>query len=440
MSYSAMSISSRKSIMTERCMVGYVKKSCVYLIRKARSCIFLFGYHYPMTIIAGLLSMFAVSVLWLIQPIVKLKVGCIASERIGEFAGNIDLFLKRREMCGAPSRVRHIFLAGKVCNRQLMTMCRRHICVVESRMLHTLFRYSEALWKKTSFCEPLEWNCKEYYKVRNAKNTLTFLHSEVEKGECFLKSLGLRPNKDWFVCIFSRDPAYLETAFPKNAFISRDWSYHDHRNSDIDTYRAAVREIIDRGGYVIRMGQHVGKPFEFVHEKVIDYAMRYREDFLDIYLMAHCRFVLGVLSGICDVPMMFSVPRICVNTTPAFDRPPCQNALFIPKKIRRLESKEWVPYQEVMLKTPIRDMPLLWDSRVFSSEGYEYVDNSEQDILDVTREMLDKLEGSFTETEANRALQEKYFNLFPSDHWAAGVKTPVGQDFIRKNSALFASV
>jgi len=64
-------------------------------------------------------------------------------------------------------------------------------------------------------------------------------------------------------------------------------------------------------------------------------------------------------------------------------------------------------------------------------------DNSEQEICDVTQEMIERLEGTFKQDKEDRIRVEKYFDLFPADHWAAGVKTPIGRDFLRNNWHLF---
>lgn len=410
------------------------------IYEKFRPSLIRYGYTYPMTVAGVVLSAIAMGVFWLLYPVVNIRVAGMISQRIGHFACNTDLFFRRRQIHGIPVRTFTIFLAGSVSNRQLMTMWKRYLFIIESRLLRGLFHHSEWLWQKTRFYDPLEWNSNEYHEFHAARRTLSFTPLEEERGRDSLRKMGLDPDTDWFVCIYARDAAYMNNIFAKKAFNKRDWSYHDYRNADIDTFRQAIQYIVDRGGYVFRMGHHVEKPLGFKHERVIDYAITSRDDFMDIYLMAHCRFVLGTTSGICDVAMIFDVPRICVNTAPPYVPPYSKNCVFIPKKIRRAGTGRWVPFSEFILKTKELLTPMLWYSHAFAKEGYEYVDNSEEEILAVTREMMERLEGGFRTDEMDQKLQETYFGLFPDDHWAASIKTPMGRDFIRDNRALMGDM
>lgn len=403
---------------------------------KIRPYLIKYGYNYPMTVVGVAVSVIAMGAFWILYPVVKIKVAGLVSQRIGHFACNTDLFFRRRQLYGIPRRTFYIFLAGASSNHQLLTMWKRHMFIIQSRLLRGLYHHTEWLWQKTRFCDPLVWNSNEYYEFHAAKRTLQFTPQEEERGRSCLKKMGLNPDKDWFVCIYARDSAYMNTVFANKAFNKRDWSYHDYRNADIDTFRLAVQYIVDRGGYVFRMGHHVEKAFNFKHDHVFDYAVNGRDEFMDIYLMSHCKFVLGTTSGICDVAMIFDVPRICVNTTPSFVPPYSKNCLFIPKKIRRRETGEMVPFGEFIGRTKNFLEPMLWYSHAFSAAGYRYVDNDEQEILAITKEMMERLEGRFCPSETDQKLQKAYFDLFPGDHWAASIKTPMGRDFIRENESL----
>lgn len=409
------------------------------LYEKIRPSLIQYGYRYPLTIAGTIVSLIAMGVFWVLYPFVKIKVAGMISQRIGHFAGNTDLFFRRRQIYGIPPRTFYIFLAGSVCNRQLMTMWKRHLFIVENRLLRGLFNYSEWLWQKTRFYGSLDWNSNEHYEFHAGKPTLAFTPQEEERGRSFLKKKGLNPDTDWFVCIYARDAEYMKTVFSRKAFNKRDWSYHDYRNADINTFNLAVQHIVDQGGYVFRMGQHVEKAFDFKHEHVFDYAVHDRDDFLDIYLMARCRFVLGTTAGICDVAMLFDVPRICVDTAPPCVPPHGKANLFIPKKIKRAATGEYVPFSEFIQKTKDQLTPMLWYSQAVANAGYEYENNSEHEILMVTQEMMERLAGEFKPTEQDLEQQKAYFDLFPKDHWAACIKTPVGRDFMRENPFLFSS-
>ncbi len=399
------------------------------------------AYTYPLRVVGAVGSAFVLLALWLLSPIVIIKVGGLTAQRIGHLALNTDLFLRKRQLYGTPKKTIHLFLAGSVANRQLLTMFRRHLTIVENRLLRGLFEQSKWLWKRTQFLEPLEMHSNEYPEFNLAKATLHFTPAEEEKGKAELRKMGIHPEKDWFICIFARDPVYIDTVFANGKghriFGQKDWSHHDFRNVDIDTFRLAIEYIVGLGGYLLRMGHHVQKPLGYKHEKVIDYAVKYRTDFMDIYLAAKCRFFLGTSSGICDLPMIFDVPRICVNEAPPKADATGKNCLAIPKKIKRRHTKEYVSFGEIIRLTKKMYDPVILDGRRFYEKGYEYEDNTAEDILDVTKEMIERLEGKFVQSDEDKAMLRKYHALFPDEHWSAQVKTPVGREFLRKNRQLF---
>lgn len=73
---------------------------------------------------------------------------------------------------------------------------------------------------------------------------------------------------------------------------SRDWSYHNYRDSDVSTYIKAAEAIAEMGYTVFRMGALVKEPLVSKHPKVIDYATNgMRTEFLDIFLVHTALFV-----------------------------------------------------------------------------------------------------------------------------------------------------
>ena len=54
-----------------------------------------------------------------------------------------------------------------------------------------------------------------------------------------------------FVLVYNRDSGYLKKTF------KFDLSYHDFRNSSIENYLLAVKELTKKGYFVIRVGKNV---------------------------------------------------------------------------------------------------------------------------------------------------------------------------------------
>ncbi len=151
--------------------------------------------------------------------------------------------------------------------------------------------------------------------------------------------------------------------------------------------------------------------------------------------ISHCRFVLGTTSGICDIAMLFDVPRIGTNWLPLGSAPWGRHCLFIPTLLRDRGSGQLLPFERFLEDTRGPKSDLLWSP--LNRVRFVFEDNAPEDILAVTEEMMARLDGNFTESEEDRAMQARYLARFPADHWSAEVRTPMGRDFLAKHQAYF---
>jgi len=143
---------------------------------------------------------------------------------------------------------------------------------------------------------------------------LALTDSDHERGWQCLRTLGV-PADAWFVGLHVREGR-------KRSRGARD--------ADIDTYRLAIESIVNRGGWVIHMGNPSMTPFPPMAQ-VIDYAhSKVRSDWMDVFLWARCRFFIGTPSGPAWVPPTFGIPCVATNWTYLSRRWFGQD-LFIPK-------------------------------------------------------------------------------------------------------------
>ena len=311
-------------------------------------------------------------------------------------------------------------------------MFKRKLLILESTTFWPLKIFPYWLLKKTRFYIAERCNSNEFLEFNYGSPLLEFTPAEKIKGRRFLmEKMGINQDKNWFVCLFARDITYLKT------YSDVDASAHDFRNSDIDTYIKAVQYIIDKGGYVVRMGSVVNKPMSFKHEKFIDYSITCRDDFMDIYLPAHCKFFLGNHSGMTDISTIFHVPRVIVNLAVVGQPPLGKNDIFIPKKVRSIKSRQFINIKNLLQQTCDQSVPFLRDGHKFWEMGYEYVDNTEDDIQKAAKEMYERIEGSFVQSASDKERLQKYYDAIPENHWAKQVKTPIGRDFLEENSELY---
>ncbi|MBL78790.1 MAG: hypothetical protein CMH70_01905 [Nitrosomonadaceae bacterium] len=376
----------------------------------------------------------AVLILWILKPVFWLKIGRLTNARIGHLASNTDLFLRRRQLGIYPDGPFYCFLCDptQLANRQLLTMWKRVIPVYESRVLSLVFVGMLPILKRSPFYQDLKMQFNEYYEFNNAKPSLYFTPDEIEKGRKLLKKMNVNFDKDEFICIFARDNAYLQHALPGN-----DWSYHDVRNSEIDSLIETAKYLIDKGYVVIRMGSIVKKPINFSHEKMVDYPYSgYRSDFLDIFIAGHCKFMISAgTSGINDLATIFDRPMLAVNIAEFCYTPFTKNCLYTPKKYKNIDTGEHLNFKDTLkLHSYLRK----YTTSYTSTSGLEAIENSSQDTLEATKEMLARSEGRFRYSPEDERLIQAYHKLWDESGslWAPN-KTPIGIAWLKKNRDLY---
>ena len=371
----------------------------------------------------------AIIILWVLKPFVWIKVGCLYYGRIGHLALNTDLFMRRRQLGIYPDGPFYCFLSNpkNLVNRQLLNMWKRVIPVYESRVLCWLYYGMLPLLKRTPFYQDLPMNSNEYYELNNAKPSIYFTPDEIEKGHKFLSQMNVDLDKDKFVCIFARDSAYLKHSYPFN-----NWGYHNARNSDIDSLIETAKYLIEKGFIVIRIGSITNKPISFSHEKMIDYPYSgHQNDFLDIFLQAHCYFTVSAgNSGCVDVGTIFDTSRLVVNMGELDHCPWGKNSLYFPKKYKYSNTKDYLLFKN------IRKLGPFWNN--LTEFGLEAEEASPQEILDATKEMLARVEGTYKPSPESEELMQAYHKLWEeSGLCGSPIKTPIGSAWLKKNQALY---
>lgn len=372
----------------------------------------------------------------MLLPFVRLRFALLRTERLGHFALEPDLFLRRRWIryrSRRASRDFTIFIRGYFppANEQLLKMWQRELFIVHLPLLHYVLRETKALWLRSYFYTSIDLVANEYDEFNVAPPTLRFTPDEEAEGRGQLAEWGIDLDRDWFVCIFARDDKYLKNLDPRS-----DFGYHDYRNSDIDTLNPAIHEIVRRGGFVLRMGFHVGKPLSIKSDRVIDYAVAHRSDFMDIFLSAKCRLFLGSAAGISNVSIIFDRPCLGVNFTPFGSGPIGKESLFIPKLVADVSTRTRLTFGALLRDFSQNSDPKIGDGKLAFLQGYQYIDNTAEEILAVTREMLDRLDNKYEPAREMVDLQRRYAELVPTDHWCVGVKTPIGGDFLKLHEEL----
>lgn len=390
---------------------------------------------------------FAQIYMWFLNLKQSTKVTTLITCRIGHLGLNTDLFVRQRKD-GANERV--IFLAPLPISNDFLLQRWSDIIEVVCYDKQPFFARFLSLLSlfRSKYAFELPYNGNEYDVYCNTKSDFYFTDAEKQEGDRILEEMGVG-NNDWFVCVFARDSAYLDKTFGEliNSAGERGWSYHDYRDSDIDSLNLAIDEILARGGFVVRLGKVVAKAMSYKHEKVIDYPLsEWRSDFMDLYLQYRAKFILSSsTSGATDVCSLFDTPYCGVNM-PTYWNMPYKNTIQIPKTYRHKQSgkmvglKEWIKLVETQ-KADIHygcdyEDPTqlsIWHSGFYIKNELEIINNTPEEILDLTKEMFERLDGSFIQSDEDKKRQEKYLAINATYLPVKECKNPYGRDFLAKN-------
>jgi len=374
---------------------------------------------FPFTLIFGFF-------IKLIRPFFLIRWSPVVNTRIGHHAANLDMyFLEKNEKIFKP-KMKYLdifYKPGLVsANKQIEKMWDKKIFTLPWFVIYPL----EILRKKGFFNEDhaFETTARDEHSLLNySKPILKFNSGELERGEKFLKSYGLNLESK-FVCLHARDNIYLD---------DKKYNYHRFRNSKIETFKLACNFLASKNIFVFRMGKKVEKKISFESERIIDYASTHnRSDFLDVFLGARCSFWLATGSGIDSLAQIFRRPIAYVNQTPiGYISTTQKNALVIFKKYFDRKNKKKISISDLKKKK----LAFVMHGDDFSKKDIDILDNTEEEILELTKEMVERINIKFWESfPETKKLQENFWKIFPYDKKLHGNKTShIGKNFLEKN-------
>ena len=354
----------------------------------------------------------------------------VFTDRIGHLAAELDCFLKEQALGKLPSR-RWFMLAPphRVSNRCLLDYWCPHIVVVTSPLLCAVLN-AMTWWRGLMVFDVSSYVLRlnataTYYAVcaewGNRPPLLQLSQGDRARGWDALESMGV-PRDAWFVCLQARE----------GGFSPIDEVLHQHRNSDVLKLAPAIEFITSHGGWCVRMGDPSTKPLPRLPQ-VIDYAHHSAQsEWMDIFLCASCRFFLGNSSGLSIVSSIFGVPGALVNMIPMSCLGYAPRDVSIPKLLHRKDESDYLSFGEIF-KSPVANYRL---ARLYQDASIEIEENSAEDILALTREMFDRVEGQTAYNEGDRALQQRFHLLLRPGHYGYGAVSRVGAAFLRKYEQL----
>lgn len=354
----------------------------------------------------------------------------VFTERIGHLAIEPDCLLKE-QMLGLIPKQKWIILAppGRVANEHLLRYWEpfflifrgRIICfVLESMSQWGIMRYSISRYTLAIS------NAQASYRIQaqwgDRAPLLALAKPDEEWGIQALRQMGL-PEGAWFACVHAREAGFSPI----------DEELHAHRNSSIEATVPAIREITQRGGWVIRIGDPSMKPLSPLPQ-VIDYAHHpIKCERLDMILCAKARFILGNTSGIALVGTVFGVPCALANMIPFPALGLGPKDISIPKLLWSETLSRYLSYKEIL------DAPIscYMYARLYRESKIRVEENSAEDIRRLALEMIQRLENP-SQNNFNTEQQSIPVNqILKPHHYGYGGISTISSYFVQHHKGLF---
>lgn len=349
--------------------------------------------------------------------------------RIGHLAGEVDCFLKMRELDLINMKYKYfIFVNPIICNNAFWQLIKNSINVINNPILCFGLRSMCAgpgiRFDVSKYLLAINGAAK-YYEVCRIWSERPPIFSlgedNLRLGSKLLIDLGVPPNSS-YVCIHIRSPGYAKD----------DDGVHSHRNFSMESMNEAIDKIISRGYFCILMGDPSSPKIQKTRN-IIDYAhSAFKNDINDIFLCATAKFFLGNSSGLFIVSTVFGVPSALTNMLPFTCTGFTIKDLSIPKLLKRLTTKKYLNYSEI-LSSGVAEYR---NSKQYEINNIEVVSNTSDEILNLVSDMFFLLDGDISVDEI-RKINEKFIDNLRPNSYCYKTSSFISPSFLKKHNNIF---
>ena len=271
----------------------------------------------------------------------------------------------------------------------------------------------------------------EVFKILSKKKIISFGFNEEIKDR-IISDL----TKKEILLFHCRDESYKKKVF------ETDLSYHDYRNEDLRIYENALNKVNKKKNYsTVRFGS-IGEKKCQKENGIFDYTFsKFRNQFNDIHLMKNCKIYIGTGSGPDTLALNFQKPIVFINWIHLPNLFTFQNNIVaIFKKIYDKKEKKFLKFKDLLNlnfklnkeKTPVG---LYYRSQQYQLNNLEVINNSEDEIYNAVKEMLNYLDGRFNfDIKVQDKFREQYHKYNKNE---ISDKFFISEYFIKKNLDLF---
>ena len=339
-----------------------------------------------------------------------------------------DCFVKEQLLNECPT-LRAIMLApaGKSANHAAVRYWSKYFIVIENPILVSFLKpFQYHPWTKCNTSKYVSSSqTADIYRIYNnwgiRPPLLKLEQCDVERGGEVLKLMGV-PEGAWYVCLHAREGGYSVY----------DEHLHKHRNISIANFDKAIAYIVSQGGWCIRMGDTSMSPAPKILG-LIDYALSaYKQDWMDLFLAARCKFFLGSNSGAPSMAMAFGTASALVGMTPLSAMAVGRNDICIPMLYKSDEVGRTLTFNEILQS----EAASYQSAEQYEKAGISLEHNTPEDILDLTIEIFQRIEGTYITEIDDELCQGKFKSMLKPGHYCYGTASRIGNTFLKKHKYL----
>ena len=349
----------------------------------------------------------------------------IYAQRVGHLTADMRIKVKENILNGSNKKIVAFHVENEIANDHILKYFDEYLIFVRNRIIgflllpFTWIFFLNLDGHKVSATTSTSQYSQIINLWENRKPLFIIKNEDIEVGHKFLEKIGFKKD-DWFVCIHARDSKYsLEKS-------NNDFG-QEFRNVSIESYVPAIKYIIQKGGKCIKMGHESSSKLKEI-DGLYDYSsFDGKNDQLDVFLFSQCSFSLCCDSGVIELSNLFGTPAAITNLAPFSNslHGISQN-ICIPKLY--LKDNKLLPFKTIMES----DMSNFRYNSQFKSSKIDLQDNSEDEILELTKEMYLYVNGSLTMSSNEEKLYADFKNLFKEGHYMFGGKAQISKYFLKK--------
>ena len=362
------------------------------------------------------------------------RINKIISKKIGHMATPMEIFICEKKE--NPKKIPVIWFFDKTIANQFLKKKWSQMLFILPRFIlepiyilfkrYNLFHFFFEDFSKDN--ELVKSHIKDGVKQIDDKNVLLkhkpsieFTNKEINEGENYLKKIGFN-NRNFF------------------AFASRTSEFHNEknesvRNSNINNKIQGIKFLVSKGYKAIRIGKHIKKKINFNDPNILDYATSNdRSDFLDIYLISKCKFLVSASTGVSSIAALFRKPSLIINETSFHDLIAHPNrVMLLLKKYKNQNTGKIISFEEVFKKK----LDYINSVLEINELGYDIIDNNEFEI----KKALENFHYTINNNQILEEILHKQKNFWQNVEKYFGFKnkykTIICPDFYLNNIDLF---